>query len=94
MGARTHSIISALSSGVPAVSIGYSVKAKGINMDIYGNKDLLVDVKDFSAKTLNQKMVILQEKENDLRSLLKLKIPIMKERAISNVKYLRDIMEN
>ena len=37
IGARTHSTIAALSSSVPTISLGYSLKAKGINEDIFGN---------------------------------------------------------
>ena len=92
IGARTHSVISALSSGVPTISISYSAKSKGIHIDIYGNEDLLFNVKDFSAAVINQKMAIMQKKESDLRDLLQLKIPVMKERAISNIKYLKELM--
>lgn len=36
IGARTHSIIAAYSTGVPALAISYSVKALGIAKDIFG----------------------------------------------------------
>ncbi len=38
LGARTHSIIGAYSSLVPAFAIGYSVKARGIAKDIFGSE--------------------------------------------------------
>ena len=38
IGARTHSIIGAYSSCVPAFAIGYSVKAKGIAKDLFGEE--------------------------------------------------------
>ena len=38
IGARTHSIIGAYSSRVPAFAIGYSVKAKGIAKDLFGEE--------------------------------------------------------
>lgn len=34
--ARTHAVIAAYSSGVPALALGYSVKAKGIAENIFG----------------------------------------------------------
>ncbi len=37
IGARTHSTIAAYSTCVPTLVIGYSVKAKGIAKDIFGN---------------------------------------------------------
>lgn len=37
VGARTHSMIAAYSTGVPALAIGYSIKAKGIAKDLFGS---------------------------------------------------------
>ena len=42
-GARTHSTIAALSSGVPTLSFAYSIKAQGINQDIFGNTQYCLD---------------------------------------------------
>ena len=39
VGARTHSMIAAYSTGVPALALGYSVKAKGIAKDVLGSVD-------------------------------------------------------
>jgi len=39
IGARTHSTIAAYSSAVPTLVVGYSVKAKGIARDLFGNED-------------------------------------------------------
>ena len=36
VGARTHAVIAAYSSGVPALAVGYSVKAGGLAEDIFG----------------------------------------------------------
>ena len=38
MGARTHSIIGAYSSRVPAFAFGYSIKARGIAKDLFGEE--------------------------------------------------------
>lgn len=35
IGARTHSMIAAYSSGVPAIALGYSLKSRGIAMDLF-----------------------------------------------------------
>lgn len=42
IGARTHSTIAAYSTGVPTIVVGYSVKAKGIAMDLFGTDDNFV----------------------------------------------------
>lgn len=39
IGARTHSTIAAYSSCIPTVVLGYSVKARGIARDIFGNEE-------------------------------------------------------
>lgn len=38
VGARTHAMIAAYSSGVPALALGYSVKSRGIARDIFGDE--------------------------------------------------------
>ena len=49
-GARTHSTIAALSSYVPTLSFAYSIKAKGINKDIFGHEDLLYEPGKIKSK--------------------------------------------
>lgn len=38
VGARTHAVIAAYSSRVPALALGYSVKARGIARDVFGDE--------------------------------------------------------
>ena len=46
IGARTHSTIAAYSTCVPTLVIGYSIKARGIAIDLFGSeKDYVVDVR-------------------------------------------------
>lgn len=42
IGARTHSTIAAYSTGVPTIVVGYSVKAKGIAIDLFGTDENFV----------------------------------------------------
>ncbi|MGN0417203.1 polysaccharide pyruvyl transferase family protein [Anaerostipes faecalis] len=42
VGARTHATIAAYSSKVPTLVVGYSVKARGIAKDIFGQEDKFV----------------------------------------------------
>lgn len=39
VGARTHATIAAYSTGVPTLVVGYSVKARGIALDLFGTED-------------------------------------------------------
>lgn len=36
VGARTHAVIAAYSSGIPVLALGYSIKSKGIARDLFG----------------------------------------------------------
>lgn len=51
VGARTHATIAAYSSGIPTLVVGYSVKSKGIAIDIYGQyQGFVVSVNELSNK--------------------------------------------
>lgn len=39
IGARTHSVIAAYSSGVPALAISYSIKSRGLARDVLGTEE-------------------------------------------------------
>lgn len=44
MAARTHATIAAFSTGVPTISLAYSRKAIGINTDLFGHTDWVLDI--------------------------------------------------
>lgn len=75
IGARTHATIAALSSTVPTVSIAYSVKARGINRDLFGNEDMVLPTPSLSSRALVQKLDWLLENESLLRAELQERIP-------------------
>lgn len=61
IGARTHSIISAYSTMVPALALGYSIKSKGIAKDLGLEEQLVVDcvhLKDSNVLTEHFKYLI------------------------------------
>ncbi len=92
IGARTHATIAALSTGVPTLSIGYSVKSKGINKDIFGSYDFLLDINDLSAKTLFDKFTKMVNEKTRICELLSEKIPQINSLARANIKYVREIL--
>jgi len=83
IGCRTHSTIAAYSTCVPTLVVGYSVKAKGIAKDIFGNyDDLLVDVRNFETDDdLLKKFLSFQERENELRKYMQETMPAYIQRA-------------
>ena len=83
IGCRTHSTIAAYSTCVPTLVVGYSVKAKGIAKDIFGNyDDLLVDVRNFeNDDDLLKKFLIFNEREAELRKYMQGMMPAYIQRA-------------
>lgn len=71
IGSRTHSTIASISSGVPTISIAYSIKAKGINYDVFGHNRYVLDTPDISRTTLIERLSHLVNEETSLRGLLK-----------------------
>ena len=81
IGARTHSTIAALSSAVPTVSVAYSVKARGINRDLFGNEDMVLPTPDVSASSLWSSLDWLLREESSLRTLLTVRVPELRAAA-------------
>jgi colanic acid/amylovoran biosynthesis protein len=93
-GARTHATIAALSSGVPTLSIGYSLKARGLNQDIFGNLNYCISVTELNPANFYERLnTILSEKDN-IRTHLSSRIPDMKIKAISAGAILKNVVEH
>lgn len=83
IGARTHSIIAAYSTCVPALALGYSVKAKGIARDIFGTEEnLVLPVQTFDDPAATVRgFEHLVEHERELKEKLESVMPSYKENA-------------
>lgn len=92
-GARTHSTIAALSSGVPTLSFSYSIKSLGINRDIFGNEFYVIRPNQLSDQVVVEKITSIYENAVSIRTELERKIPEVIERAWQAGSYLRDINE-
>lgn len=75
IGARTHATIAALSSGVPTVSISYSVKANGINKDLLGDMPVVLSTENLSASSLMTYLDFLEKNESLIKSKLEANLP-------------------
>jgi len=75
IGARTHATIAALSSGIPTISIAYSVKAKGINKDLFGSVEPVLPTPELSCDSLIKSFSYLSENETILKKKLSEKVP-------------------
>jgi polysaccharide pyruvyl transferase WcaK-like protein len=81
IGARTHSTIAALSTSVPTISIGYSVKAWGINDDLLGSCDYVLDIQTLRSDTLIAKFEQLHGQHDEILRRLRTSVPHAEERA-------------
>jgi colanic acid/amylovoran biosynthesis protein len=82
-GARTHSTIAALSSCVPTLSFGYSIKATGINRDIFGHTDYCMPVASVRVAEFVEKLAYLMDHQETIRGLLEARLPAMKSTALN-----------
>ncbi|WP_214041488.1 polysaccharide pyruvyl transferase family protein [Methanoculleus sp.] len=82
-GARTHSTIAALSSGVPTLSFAYSIKAQGINRDIFGHTDYCMDPGALNAEEIASRMTSMLDENAAIRNNLAGRIPDVQRTAFS-----------
>ena len=92
IGARTHSTIASLSSKIPTISIAYSVKAKGINEDIFGNQDALINSTEVNEKSLIDSLEWLFAHEQKIKDHLTLKLNDLTEKNVSAVERIDAIL--
>jgi polysaccharide pyruvyl transferase WcaK-like protein len=92
VGARTHATIAALSSNVPAISIGYSMKAQGINKDVFGHLDWLVPFEQLEGNMLTNAVKRLLEAESVVREHLSEHMPVYKEKAWNAAKLIKEVI--
>lgn len=81
IGARTHATIASLSSGVPTLSIAYSIKARGLNRDLFGHERYVLPTPQLSAASLTAGLETLLADEASIRELLGRRIPEWQQRA-------------
>lgn len=81
MGGRTHATIAAWSQGVPTISFAYSTKAYGLNKDLFGTLDFVLQTPRIARDSLWKALKELTDSENDIRSLLDERIPEWRRKA-------------
>lgn len=92
MGARTHATVAALSQGVPTTSIAYSVKAKGINQDLFGHTRYVLETPSITAATLRQHFDLLQTEAPQIRSWLNSRLPDWRNKARKSAEMLAQLV--
>jgi colanic acid/amylovoran biosynthesis protein len=81
IGARTHATIAALSSGIPTISIAYSVKARGINRDLFGDESVVLPTPELSTERLMVALDYLIDNEEKLQNKLNMVLPSYRDKV-------------
>ena len=95
IGARTHATIAAYSTCVPTLVVGYSIKAKGIAKDLFGDYENYV----ISAQNLNKSDELItafewmKKNEESIRKHLNSFIPSYKEKALLAGEKIREMVK-
>jgi len=92
IGARTHATIAALSSIVPTVSIAYSMKAKGINQDLFGHQDAVIESAEVSQTSLLAGLEWLHTHEQELCEQLTLRLVVVKKQTVRAMQRVGEIV--
>lgn len=94
---RTHGAIGAMSSGVPTLSIGYSIKAEGILRQLITEDALyrisLLPVTDFTAESAASVISSAWDARERFRTELNRSLPVMRESAARNYAIARELIE-
>ncbi len=92
--ARTHASIAGYSTIVPTLVIGYSVKSKGIALDLFGEyENYVIPVDEMTPEILLKKFKFIQDNEEEIKRILKEKMVIYKKKADNQLVELLDRLE-
>ncbi len=94
VGARTHATIAAYSTAVPTLSIGYSVKARGIARDLFGSEQgMTVSIKDIGGSdTLINAYKDIYNRQDELKNLLQNIMPEYSKKALASGEALKELI--
>lgn len=92
-GARTHATIAALSSSVPTLSFAYSIKAKGINRDIFGHEKYCLGPDQITPEIVTTRIESMLSASDQIKNELREKIPFIQTCAMNAGHYLKDLSD-
>jgi len=92
IGARTHATIGALSSGIPTLSISYSIKAKGINRDLFGDIPVVLPTPQLTSTKLMEGLDYLSSNEAEIKAVLKKQQPLWDERVSAAANDIKKVL--
>lgn len=92
IGARTHATIAAMSSLVPTITIGYSIKGEGIPLDVYGRQGFAIESRNMTVNDLVASFETILLQETFMRARLAYILPRLQQRAAQAVDVLRPFL--
>jgi colanic acid/amylovoran biosynthesis protein len=90
-GARTHATVAALSSCIPTLSFAYSIKAQGINRDIFGHEDYCLGPDQCTPEIVTARIESMLAANARIKNELREKIPFIQSCARNAGRYLQDL---
>lgn len=90
--ARTHATVAGWSQHVPTISIAYSIKARGLNQDLFDTLDYVLDTPKVARESLWASFQLLREREQPLREHLARRIPTWRANAGKSAELLAKAM--
>ncbi len=94
IGGRTHATVAGWSRGVPTTSIAYSIKAKGLNQDLFDTLDYVLETPSVSKATLWTHFSRLIEREAEIKQLLAERLPKWQENSLSSARLLAETLRS
>ena len=90
---RTHSTIASFSTSVPTISLGYSIKSKGLNLQMYGHEDYLVYKKNITAKRIIDVYKTIMNQDEEIRHSLEERNIVIKQEALKAGHCLKEYIQ-
>lgn len=69
--ARMHCAVAAISSEVPTILLGYSVKARGMGRYVYGNSDMVIPIEAITAASLTELVQGMLVRKREISDILR-----------------------
>lgn len=90
---RTHSTIASFSTSVPTISLGYSIKSKGLNLQLYGHEQYLVYKQDITPTSVVDAYKRIMKNNDKVRKCLKERNQSIKAASLSAGLHLKELIQ-
>lgn len=90
---RTHSTIASFSTSVPTISLGYSIKSKGLNLQLYGHEQYLVYKKEITKTSVVDAYRRIMSSNDEVRKCLEERNLSIKEASLSAGLQLKKLIQ-